>query len=199
LVPPHSWDVARGIIAASIITFLALYIPYIIGSGIGVLGYLPGYLTEEGYSTGSRFILVSMLVPGTGALVVAAVLVAATAALVWWKSDPYNPWIGQVVMIGTTLLIVTPRYPWYALLLVPMIAMTGRWEWLAVPLALTERLLISDVTLARITALCAIALIVGMAIYRAGPRRLPKSKAVSNHSESPTAPAVTGRGGVPNT
>ncbi|PRY67299.1 uncharacterized protein DUF2029 [Glaciihabitans tibetensis] len=160
-----------AIIAASITTFFVLYIPYILGSGIDVLGYLPGYLTEEGYSSGTRFILISMVVPGSGALVVAAILIAATAALVWWKSDPYNPWLGQLLMIGTTLLIVTPRYPWYALLLVPMIAMTGRWEWLAVPLALTERLLIADVTLARITAVAAIALIVTMAIHRAGPTR----------------------------
>ena len=49
------------------------------------------------------------------------------------KTDPADPWLGQLVMIGVTLLVVTPRYPWYALLLVPMIAMTGRWEWLAVP------------------------------------------------------------------
>jgi hypothetical protein len=188
-----------AIIAASIITFLALYIPYILGSGIGVLGYLPGYLTEEGYSSGTRFILVSMVVPGAGALVVAALLVAATAALVWWKSDPYNPWMGQLVMIGTTLLIVTPRYPWYALLLVPMIAMTGRWEWLAVPLALTERLLIADLTLARITALCAIVLIVGMAIHRAGPRRLPQSPGVGEAFGASTTRAVAGRGGVSDT
>jgi alpha-1,2-mannosyltransferase len=187
------------LIAASITTFLALYIPYILGSGIGVLGYLPGYLTEEGYSTGTRFILVSMLVPGTGALVVAAILVAATGALVWWKSDPYNPWIGQVVMIGTTLLIVTPRYPWYALLLVPMIAMTGRWEWLAVPLALTERLLIADVTLARITAIAAIVLIVGMAIHRAGPRRHHKLAGPRDSFGSPPARVIAGHGGVSDT
>lgn len=161
-----------AIIGASIAAFLLLYIPYILGSGIGVLGYLPGYLSEEGYSTGSRFILLSLIVPGAGALVLAAVLVAATAALVWWKSDPANPWLGQLVMIGTTLLIVTPRYPWYALLLVPMIAMTGRWEWLAVPFALTERLLIPDVTLARITAAAAIVLILAMALHRSG-KKLP--------------------------
>jgi alpha-1,2-mannosyltransferase len=154
------------IIGASIAAFLLLYVPYILGSGIGVLGYLPGYLTEEGYSTGSRFILLSLIIPGTGALVLAVVLVAITGALVWWKTNPQNPWLGQLVMIGTVLLIVTPRYPWYALLLVPMIAMTGRWEWLAVPFALTERLLIGDVTLARITAAAAIVLIVAMAAYR---------------------------------
>ena len=157
------------LIASSIAAFLLLYVPYVIGSGIGVLGYLPGYLTEEGYSSGTRFILLSLIAPGSGALILAAILVAITGLLVWWKTDPTNPWLGQLVMIGVTMLIVTPRYPWYALLLVPMIAATGRWEWLAVPLALTERLLISDVTLARITVGLAIILIVAVSLRRAGP------------------------------
>jgi alpha-1,2-mannosyltransferase len=161
-----------AVIAASIGAFLLLYVPYVLGSGIGVLGYLPGYLTEEGYSSGTRFILLSLVAPGSGALVLAALLVAATGLLVWWKTDPANPWLGQLVMIGVTMLVVTPRYPWYALLLVPMIAATGRWEWLAVPLALTERLLIADVTLARITVALAIVLIVAVSLRRAGPGAL---------------------------
>ena len=160
------------VIAASITAFLLLYVPYVLGSGIGVLGYLPGYLTEEGYSSGSRFILLSLIAPGSGSLILAAALVAITGLLVWWKTDPTNPWLGQLVMIGVTMLVVTPRYPWYALLLVPMIAATGRWEWLAVPLALTERLLISDVTLARITVTLAIVLIVAVSLHRAGPGAL---------------------------
>ena len=148
------------VIVGAIAVFGILYVPYIIASGIDVLGYLPGYLSEEGYVTGTRFILISLVVPGVAALVIAAVLIAATAALVWWKSNPDDPWLAQLVMIGVTLLIVTPRYPWYALLLVPMIAMTGRWEWLAVPIALTERLLIPSVDLARVTVTIAIVVIV---------------------------------------
>jgi alpha-1,2-mannosyltransferase len=178
-----------GLIVTSIVTFLALYIPYILGSGIGVLGYLPGYLTEEGYSSGDRFILISPLVPGSGALVVAAILLAVIAALVWWKTDPCNPWLGQLVMVGATMLIVTPRYPWYALLLLPFIAMTGRWEWLAVPLALTERMLIPDIDLARTCAGVAIVFIAGMSIYRAGPRRLKKPVTPRNNVISFTSPS----------
>jgi len=53
-------------------------------------------------------------------------------------------------------------------LLLPMIAMTGRWEWLAVPLALTERLLVPSVDLARVTVAVAIVFIVVMSIRRAG-------------------------------
>jgi len=157
-----------ALIVASVAAFLLLYVPYVIADGIQVLGYLPGYLSEEGYETGSRFIMLSLVAPGAASTVLAAVLIAIVGLLVWWRSDPADPWMGQLVMIGTVMLIVTPRYPWYALLLIPMIAMTGRWEWLAVPLALTERLLIPSVDLARVTVAVAILFIIVMSIRRAG-------------------------------
>ena len=155
------------VLAAAILTFAALYVPYVLATGIGVLGYLPGYLSEEGYEDGSRFALLSLVAPGAAALPVSAVLLATTAALVWWKSDPANPWLGQVVMIGVTLLIVSPRYPWYALLLVPFVALTGRWEWLAVPLALTARLLIPSVTVTRTAVATAIVVVLVVSWLRA--------------------------------
>lgn len=175
------------LIVASVVTFFVLYLPYLIADGIGVLGYLPGYLSEEGYESGTRFIMLSLVAPGSGALVLAALVVAATAALVWWRTEAADPWLGQLVMIGVTLLAVTPRYPWYALLLVPMIAMTGRWEWLVVPLALTERLLIPSVDLARITVAVAIVVLLVMGVRRAGwvvisPRE-PRAKAAREVTE----------------
>lgn len=160
------------VIVGAVAVFALLYVPYVIASGIGVLGYLPTYLNEEGYVSGTRFILISLVLPGLPALVLAGALVAFTAFLVWWTANPDDPWLGQLLMIGVTMLIVTPRYPWYALLLVPMIAMTGRWEWLAVPLALTERLLIPSVDLARLTVTAAIVVVVAVSIRRAGPDAL---------------------------
>ena len=53
------------VMVAAIVTFAVLYIPYIALTGFGVLGYLPGYLSEEGYSSGSRFIMLSLFAPGT--------------------------------------------------------------------------------------------------------------------------------------
>ena len=157
------------VIAASIVTFGVLYIPYLATTGIAVIGYLPGYLSEEGYNNGSRFTLLTLFVPTTASLAVAAVLLLITAVLVWWKTNPDAPWLGQLVMIGTTLLIVSPRYPWYALLLVPFIALSGRWEWFAVPLALTVRLLIPNHMVSQVAIAIAIVVIVALALHRTGP------------------------------
>jgi hypothetical protein len=176
------------VILPAVGVFALLYVPYVIASGIDVLGYLPGYLSEEGYVSGTRFILISLIAPGGAALIVAGVLLVILAALVWWKSNPDDPWVAQLVMIGGTLLIVTPRYPWYALLLVPMIAMSGRWEWLAVPLALTERLLIPSLGLARVTVALAIVFIVVMTIRRArtGDRARVSTRSTTGRGQART-------------
>ncbi|MDI3214086.1 hypothetical protein QK291_18875, partial [Arthrobacter sp. AL12] len=47
-----------------------------------------------------------------------------------------NLWEQQTVMIGLTLLIISPNYPWYALMLLPFIVLSRRWEYVAVILAL---------------------------------------------------------------
>ena len=51
-----------------------------------------------------------------------------------------RPWgMIEVFMIGVTFLAVTPRYPWYALLLIPFVVLSGRWEWMALNLAIALR------------------------------------------------------------
>jgi hypothetical protein len=159
------WKVALGSVAA----FTLLYVPYVLASGIDVIGFLPGYLGEEGYGSGKRFVLLTAFAPGPVAAVIAAVVIVGTAVIVWLRANPDDPWLGELVLIGVVLLTLSPRYAWYALLLVPMIAMTGRWEWLAVPLALTERLLVPSVPLARLTIFFAVVAIIGGVIVRMGP------------------------------
>ncbi|TFC86089.1 DUF2029 domain-containing protein [Cryobacterium sp. TMT3-29-2] len=154
---------------AAVVTFLLLYVPYVLTTGIGVLGYLPGYLSEEGYEDGTRFALLSLVAPGGSAVIVAGVLLIVIAVLVIWKTDPDQPWLGQLVMIGSALLILSPRYSWYALLLLPFIALSGRWEWLLVPMALTLRLLVPSIPLTRVAIATAIVVIIVMSIHRARP------------------------------
>ena len=157
------------VIVAAVVTFAVLYVPYIATTGVAVIGYLPGYLSEEGYDSGHRFALLGLVMPSTATLPVAAVLLLITAALVWRKTTPESPWLGQLVMIGVALLIVSPEYPWYALMLVPFIALTGRWEWFAVPLALTLQPLVPLQPFAQAGIGLAVLVIVGMALRRTGP------------------------------
>ncbi|MBG6215513.1 MAG: DUF2029 domain-containing protein [Cryobacterium sp.] len=156
-------------VSASVLSFALLYVPYVLATGIGVLGYLPGYLSEEGYQDGSRFALVSLVAPGASAIIVAGLILSVVAVLVIVKTDQNRPWVGQLVMIGATLLVLSPRYPWYALLLLPFVALSGRWEWLLVPMALTLRLLVPSVPLTQASIAIAVVVIVAVSLHRAGP------------------------------
>jgi hypothetical protein len=50
-------------------------------------------------------------------------------------TDPQRPWLGAATMTGTALLVATPGYPWYALLVVLMVGLGARTVWLAVVVA----------------------------------------------------------------
>ncbi|MEU3827562.1 glycosyltransferase 87 family protein [Streptomyces sp. NPDC029080] len=125
-------------VVVSAVTAVALaYLPYVIASGAGVLGYLPGYLHEEGYEPGhvSRFALLRLLLPDAAAAPAAVVLLGLTALHVWWHGDPARPWRGALLLTGTALLLLSPGYPWYSLLVIALVALDGRWEWLSLTLA----------------------------------------------------------------
>ncbi|MFS2031152.1 MULTISPECIES: glycosyltransferase 87 family protein [unclassified Curtobacterium] len=126
-------------IPVGIAVFGLLYVPYVLTTGLDVLGYLPGYLSEEGYEDGSRFALVSLVFHGDAATLVVGLLVLLAAFAAWRLSDPARPWSGEVLLIGVTFLAVSPRYPWYALLLIPFVVLSGRWEWLSIGLAIALR------------------------------------------------------------
>jgi len=147
------------VVLVAVGTFALLYVPYVLASGFEVIGYLPGYLSEEGFDDGSRFALLSFVLPGPVALVVSVLVVAVVAALCWWKADPEAPWTAQVVLVGTILLVLSPHYAWYALLLIPFIVLSRRWEWLAVPFALTLGLLINGIEVVRISLAAALLIV----------------------------------------
>ncbi|MFI9645808.1 glycosyltransferase 87 family protein [Streptomyces sp. NPDC052040] len=131
--PARMLRVAVAAVAAVALT----YVPYVAASGAGVLGYLPGYLQEEGYEPGDvrRFALLRLLLPDAAAEVAAVVLLAAVALYVWRRGDPERPWSGALLVTGTALLLFSPAYPWYSLLVIALVALDGRWEWLTVTLA----------------------------------------------------------------
>ncbi|MFF5455019.1 glycosyltransferase 87 family protein [Streptomyces sp. NPDC012950] len=120
------------------VTVGALYLPYALLSRESVLGYLSGYAQEEGYDdagAGGRYALLRLVLPDAWAVPAVVLGTTVVALTVWWRGDPERPWRGALVTTGTAFLLLTPGYSWYALLLVALVALDGRWEWLGVALA----------------------------------------------------------------
>ncbi|MFJ6657594.1 glycosyltransferase 87 family protein [Streptomyces sp. NPDC091377] len=128
-------DAAAVLLPAAAVTAV-VYLPYALWSRDSVLGYLGGYLTEEGYddtsSATDRFALLRLVLPDDRVLPALAVVSVAVVGWVVWRGDPDRPWSGALVVTGTVFLLLTPGYSWYALLLVALVALDGRWEWLGV-------------------------------------------------------------------
>lgn len=117
---------------------VALYLPYVLLSDSSVLGYLGGYAEEEGYqdaASGNRYALLRLVLPDSWALPAVLVGMVAISLYVIRRGDPEHPWSGALLGTGTAFLLTTPGYSWYALLLVALVALDGRWEWLAVAVA----------------------------------------------------------------
>ncbi|MDN5667920.1 MAG: DUF2029 domain-containing protein, partial [Renibacterium salmoninarum] len=147
-------------IVVSIGTFLVLYLPYLLLSGIGVLGFLPGYLSEEGYDSTqqtSRFALLTLFLPPQAAVLVGALIILGTGILLWRRTDPDRPWDSQVLFVSVVLLVVSPTYVWYALLLLPLIVLSGRYEYFSVVVALTMLYLSTPLPESMVTARSALA------------------------------------------
>jgi hypothetical protein len=108
-----------------------VYLPHVLAVGSKVLGYLPGYLQENGYSDGQRFALIGLLVGGREAILIAVALLAVAGLAVLLFSNPDEPWRGALVMTAAALAITTPLMQWYTLLVVMLVVLDGRVEWLA--------------------------------------------------------------------
>ena len=119
-----------AVISAAAFATAVVYLPHVLAVGSGVIGFLPGYLQQEGYSDGTRFLLLGALLPGKWAIGAAFVILAVTALLVLVRGDPDRPWRGALLMTGVALAVTTPPFPWYTMLLVMLVAIDGRVEWL---------------------------------------------------------------------
>ena len=110
------------------------YLPHVAAVGLRVVGYLPGYLREERYAEGGRYLLAGVLgLPAGATAVVAAAGVAAAAGWVLLRRPDVPR--GCAVLFGALLLAATPVQPWYSVTLLAMAAVAVRPAWSAVAVA----------------------------------------------------------------
>jgi len=110
----------------------AVYTPHVIAVGSKIIGFLPGYLNQEGYSSGTEFKVIGLFVNGKAATLVAVLILGAIALAILRWGNPDQPWRGAVLMTSAALAVTTPHYQWYAILLVMLVALDGQAEWLMI-------------------------------------------------------------------
>jgi len=113
---------------------VAGYVPHVLVVGALVLGYLPGYWSEEGYGAGGRFALLAWL-PADVRTAVALTIAALLAGIAFWRSGRDPVLVTCTWLYGASFVVATPIYPWYAMPLLVLAVMARRWEWLAVWMA----------------------------------------------------------------
>jgi hypothetical protein len=123
------WDLRLPLVV--VMTALLAYVPYL-SVGSGVFGFLWGYIDEEGLTSGRGFNALWLMERFTGHVPVAAGVYAAVAAAIMiclavsvsFRGDRSArasvaclSWLLVVFMI-----LASPHYPWYFLVLVPLLA-----------------------------------------------------------------------------
>ena len=124
-------------LAAFVVTVVLAYAPYL-PAGRNMFAFLRGYVVEEGFvNNGARYFLLEAVrkvvpIPTDFFLVVAAVFVVAVAVrwLLTVKLDARDVGRGAIALIGTYLMLTTPRYAWYYVWLIPFLCFAPRLGWL---------------------------------------------------------------------
>jgi len=124
---PWDWRLPPVVAATAVLA----YVPYLSVGG-GVLGYLGGYIEEEGLTSGSGFNVLWLMerftgpVPGATRVyvAVAAVIMIGLAVAVAFRRDrsPEAAIAGLGWLLAVFLTLASPHYPWYFLPLVPLLA-----------------------------------------------------------------------------
>jgi alpha-1,6-mannosyltransferase len=127
------WDLKMPLVVIAAVALC--YLPYL-SVGWGVLGFLTqGYLTEEGISTGNDLWLLSLwrLVFGehqgdvVGYVVLAGLVLMFKGLSVARSSDrTVASGLDDInMLLLITLLLLSPNYPWYFLVITPFVALCG--------------------------------------------------------------------------
>ncbi len=122
------WNWRLPLAGAAVIALL--YLPYLVGAGAKVFGFLFGYSEEEGLSDGSGlylWLLLEHFVPTSPEgfrvfLLAAAVILGALGLKIMLRRRDEGVGLGEALLLAESLAAVTsPHYPWYFTWLVPFL------------------------------------------------------------------------------
>ncbi|WP_170226379.1 glycosyltransferase family 87 protein [Rudaeicoccus suwonensis] len=178
------------LVSAAIGVVVLGYIPQVAAVGAGVIGYLPGYLSEEGYDSGSRLKLLGAVLPHPYDTYAGVLILAVLAIVCWSRTDPKRPEFGAVWLAGATFLVMSPDYGWYATLLLALIAITGRWQWLPVVLAPTCTYLYGTTPNQETLIFVAAAVLTFAALGATGVRNLRRRRATTSADARVSQPSA---------
>jgi alpha-1,6-mannosyltransferase len=118
--------------AAFIALIVAAYLPYI-GVGSRALGFLPGYVAEENFGSGSGFWLLGMVrcviaIPLAAYLGLAVIVMAGLAIGALRRRQEPRSGLNWAMALGTAaLFFASPHYPWYFVWLVALLTAAPWW------------------------------------------------------------------------
>jgi alpha-1,6-mannosyltransferase len=126
------WD--KKLPIAFTITLVVCYLPYVLGAGAGVLGFLPQYAKEEGLQSGERYyllVLIDYILDWCGVVhdfppaIFTSLALAGLGAIAIWafyrqpplgSKDTETPgqWIFSAFVLALTFsTLLSSYYPWY--------------------------------------------------------------------------------------
>jgi hypothetical protein len=169
------------VVVAAVATVVLVYVPHVVAVGTSVVGYLPTYLNQGGYGNGHQYRLLALVLPTAARTPVAVVIVVALIGWALLRTDPEHPERTALIVMGTSILVVTPTLPWYTLLLLALAALAARPEWLGVVAAPTIEYLLVGVERTKLDDATAWCYLVGLLILLIGTggRRLFRARALT--------------------
>ena len=114
-----------------------LYLPFA-GAGLGIVGFLPRYLDEQGLTSGEGVFWLAvlgkagLLRPAMAPAFAALSGLALVALALWtrWRgaTDVASRLRGTALLLVAFLLLITPTFPWYILAALPLSPLIGLWS-----------------------------------------------------------------------
>jgi alpha-1,6-mannosyltransferase len=126
------WD--KKLPIAFAITLVLCYLPYMLGAGTGVLGFLPQYAKEEGLQSGGRYyllVLIDYILGWCGVVhdfppaIFTLIALAGLGTIALWalyrqaplggeNSETKGQWIFSAFVVALTFsILLSSYYPWY--------------------------------------------------------------------------------------